>query len=79
MTKTVTTSSCDLGITLTPPQNFVQVTVKNHLPYLDYEAVVEGFDAAENLADVRDLEITRQLYETAGITAFTQHRVQHEA
>ena len=78
MTNTVTISSHDLGLALTPPHNFVEIAVRNHIPYLDYEAVREGFDAAEHLEDLRDLDATKELYETAGITAFVQHRVQHE-
>ena len=78
MTNTVTISSRDLGLALTAPHNFVEVAVENHLPYLDYEAVLEGFYPDEYLEDLRDLESTRQLYETAGIAAFVQHRVQQE-
>jgi len=76
VTSTVTVSFRDLGLALTPPHNFVNFAVENHRPYLDYEAVLEGFDATELLEDLRDLEATRQLYETAGIAAFVQHRVQ---
>ena len=78
MTNTVTISFRDLGLLLSPPQNFVEVAGENHLPYLEYGAVLEVFDSIEYLEDLRDLQVTRQLYETGGVAAFVQHRVQHE-
>jgi hypothetical protein len=78
MTDTVTISFRDLGLVLTPPQNFVEVAGENHVSYLDYGAVVQEFDLNEYLEDLRDLEATRQLYETAGVAAFVPHRVQHK-